>query len=102
MDGTNVIFNYKFFLRHDSGFLHDLSHTLTSHPTSESNKCLQSALEFIDKRTHFWQNEDPLKGRKGKSDLMRRQKHLLYSGVRQDSWNNLNFTNYVESKIYRQ
>ena len=45
--------------------------------------------------------KDPLKGRKGKSDLMRRQRHLLYSGVRQDSWSHLEFTNYVESKIYK-
>ena len=85
------------FFRHDSDFLHDLTSQSTENCLETS--VLQNALEFIEKRTHFWQNEDPLKGRKGKSDLMRRQKYCLYSGVRQDCWTNLDFQNYVEYDI---
>ena len=50
--------------------------------------------------THYWKNEDPLKGRKGKSDLVRRQRLGLYSGVRQHCWHDLQFRTSVQGRLY--
>ena len=64
-----------------------------------------TALEFIEVRTHFWQNEDPLKGRRSmKGDLGLKGKTGCADCTvsRQDTWEELPFKNYVQTILSRK
>ena len=84
-------------IRYDSDFIHDL----VDMKQMKSDRNVQTALEFIEVRTHFWKNEDPLKGRRStKSEVG--FKTFLSSVSRQDLWEELPYQNYVQSILSRQ
>ena len=84
------------FYRYDSDFIHDL----VEKEQMKSDKNLLTVLEFIEVRTHFWQNEDPLKGRRSTKDLG--LKNPMIGVSRQDMWEELPFENYVQSILSRE
>ena len=83
------------FCRYDSDFIHDL----VEKEQMKSDKNLLTILEFIEVRTHFWQNEDPLKGRRTKDLGL---KNRMTGVSRQDMWEELPFENYVQSILSRE
>ena len=64
----------------------------------EHNDALKNAVDFIEKRTNFWKNEDPSKGRKGRSQSTgkERKKSICCSGSRLFTWDQLAWENYKE------
>ena len=66
----------------------------------KNNDTLKNAADFIEKRTNFWKNEDPSKGRKGRiqSAGRERKKSICCSGSRLSNWDHLSWENYKENE----
>ena len=57
-------------LKDDANFIHNM----VSHEQLESNEDVLQVVDFLDHRTQFWKNEDPLKGRKRRQGIVEERK----------------------------
>ena len=66
----------------------------------ENNDALNKAVDFIEKRTNFWKNEDPSKGRKGRAQSAgrERKKSICCSGSRLSTWDQITWEDYRENE----
>ena len=63
--------------------------SLTKTKQLQNNATLRNAVDFIDKRTHFWKNEDPSKGRKCRTTSFPLERRKSICSSRLANWEDI-------------